>query len=98
VLEAGLGHGLKKAANQDLKTKKEVIPSLVSSFSRHKLSKYRYFLSPLKVFVRGSPYLCLIFSPGPVVTVMGMNSRASVIKGGSESPFSMLISRELKPD
>ena len=74
MLKTGLAYrgGLKKAVNQDLRTKKEVIPSLVSSLSLHKLCKNKYFLSSLKVLVCKSPHLCLMLSPRLVVTRRGM--------------------------
>src|SRR5580700_7662354 len=89
--------GLKKARNQDLRTKKEVIPSPVSSLSSHKLYKNKYFLSSLKLLVRGSLHLLSMFSPGPVVIRRGIDSRVSRVARGSTSPLSISISGELKP-
>jgi hypothetical protein len=62
----------KKAVNQDLRTKKEVIPLLVLSLSLHKLCINKYFLSSSKVLVCRNPHLCLMLIPRPVVTRRGI--------------------------
>jgi hypothetical protein len=76
VLETGLVNrgGLKKAVNQDLRTKKEVIPSLVLCLSSYKLCKNKYFLSLLKLSVCRSLHLCFLLSPRLVVTRRGADS------------------------
>jgi len=63
----------KKAVNQDLRTKKEVIPSLVLSLSLHKLCINKYFLFSSKVLVYKNPHLCLMLTPRLVVTRRGIS-------------------------
>jgi hypothetical protein len=91
VLKTGLVHWgrSKKAANQDLRTKKEVIPWPVLCLSLHKLCKNKCFLSFSKLLVCRNLYLWLRLSPWPVITRREADSWVFRIKKGFMSLFSL---------
>jgi hypothetical protein len=69
--------GLKKAINQDLRIKKEVIPLLLLSLSSYSLFRNKYYLLSLKLSMRSILHLCYLITPSLVVTRRGIDSRVS---------------------